>query len=332
MSSLTTWFSWSVSKPSDELPSIFPMPIAERDFIAIDVENIFLKILTDVSERTHGLKDDQKEMLFDSCLASENEKGLISLLAESMTNKSDLFLVIDSGVLRKATASEQVTIKADYKKQAYSSVGIYISFSKYIKTDMIKLYSALQYCTVSSLNKSMNVSKAIQFKMSDMRATVSLTDKAEVKEQALAIAKGIGDGKDAIIDAKDSIETAVPDLTAVKESIAFINQKMSFYLGLPESYITGIQADGLFAVGDVDQKNTERGLKSYYQSIIKPVFEALFKVKVSYKSQDFRQIESGLRALQAFDLASDELIPFDQKQKIINGLFDIEEKDQIEVR
>jgi hypothetical protein len=46
------------------------------------------------------------------------------------------------------------------------------------------------------------------------------------------------------------IETSNPDLTSVKEAINFINQKRSFYLGLPESYISGILAGGLGDSGE----------------------------------------------------------------------------------
>jgi hypothetical protein len=160
--------------------------------------------------------------------------------------------------------------------------------------------------------------------MKDLRSSTALNDKAQVEAQAKTVAKSLGDGKDVLLDADDTIETSNPDLTSVKESINFINQKRSFYLGLPESYIAGKLAGGLGDSGEADTKAIERGLKNYFYAIVKPVTKAVFDVDAEYKSQDFRMLEKGLNALQTLSLADDDLLSRDQKQMIINKLFDIE--------
>lgn len=326
MSSLTTWFGWKADTAEQSLPEIFPISITQNEFVKTDVINIFSKILTDVVERTHGLPDDLQSLLWDNCVKSQSSDGLITTLAKAMSDKKDLFLVYEKplNVLRKATVNEETRIRKDYETQGESAIGYYISFKNYVRADMVKLYSGLEYCTVSALNKSMNLSKAIQFKMSDLRASTSLTDKAEVKEQAQLIAQGLGDGKDVLLDAKDMIETSKPDLTSVKESIMFLNQKRAFYLGMPESYINGEQTGGLGTTGENDTKAIERGLKNYYFSILKPVLESVFQVKVRYKSQDFRQITQGLEALKTFELIGEDLISVENKTAIINQLFDFD--------
>jgi hypothetical protein len=331
MANMAEWFGWrnpgSVNTP--ELPDIFPLNLNKDSFILIDVMNIYSKILTDVSERTHGLSDDQMEVLWDNCLASESPFGLITLLAQAMSDKKELFLVYqpDLKLIRKATTAEQEQIKRDYAAQGESTVGVYVSFKNYHRTDMVRLYSGLEYCTVSALNKSMNLSKSIQFKMSDLRQSTGAFDKEEVFAQAQTVARGMGEGKDVLLDGKDTIETAKPDLTATKESISFIDQKRSLYLGLPAAYINGIQTGGLGTTGENDTKATERGLKNYFLSVIKPVFERLFKVKVQYKSQDFRQISQGLEALKTFELVTDDLISGENKRKVIDILFDFETEE-----
>jgi hypothetical protein len=325
--SLATYFGWSnVVTPTDtELPDIFPLTgVLKSDFIKTDVIAIYAKILTDVIERTHGLA-----LLWDNCLKSESEQGLISMLAIAMTEKADLFLVYNKevGVVRKATHDEKIKIEADYKKNAESSVGIFISFKKYTRTDMIMIYSGLEFCTISALHKSMNLSKAIQIKISDLRASVNLTDASIAKSQAQTIARGLGQGKDVYMDAKDVIETSKPDLESVKQAIGFLNQKRSFYLGLPESYINGIQTGGLGTTGENDTKAVERGLKSYYFAIIRPVVYALFNVKLDYKSQDFRQITQGLEALKTFELTGEEFLSSENKKRIVEGIFDVDPDD-----
>jgi len=326
---MANWFQslFQASASTDELPDIFPLQIAKTEFVQTDVINIYAKILTDVMERSHGLSDDLQALLWDNCLQSESSDGLITMIAKAMTDKKDLFLIYDSGLklVRKATNDEEGLIRDDYKKQGQSKIGVYVSFKNYSRSDMVKLYSALEYCTVAALNKEVNLSAALQIKMKDLRGSTALTDKAEVKEQALAIARGLSNGKDVLLDAGDIIETSDPSLEPVKQGIEFLNQKRAFYLGMPASYINGELVGGLNNDGSTDTKAVERGLKNYYYSIVKPVMKALFNVELTYKSQDFRMIDQGLNALQAFSLVDEELMNAEQKKRIINQLFDFAE-------
>lgn len=333
MSSLSTWFGWRVDASSEELPVIFPLQLAKKDFIEIDVLNIYQKILTDVLERTQGIPQDIQALLWDSCIQSESKDGLVTMLAKAMSEKKPLFIVYEPALklVRKATTDEESLIREDYKVKGESTVGIYLSFEKYHRTDMVRLYSALEYYTVSSLNKQSNLSAAIQFKMSDLRTSTGLIDKAEVKAQAKTIAGALANGGDILLDAKDEIITSTPQLDAINQSIEFLNEKRAFYLGMPKSYISGDQTGGIGSTGEGDVKATERGLKNYFFSIIKPVMRAVFGLEVTYKSQDFRMIDKALNALQSFSLVDDELLSLDQKKLIIDRLFDIEAESSDQV-
>lgn len=326
MSSLSTWFGWRVDASSEELPVIFPLQLAKKDFIEIDVLNIYQKILTDVLERTQGIPQDIQALLWDSCIQSESKDGLVTMLAKAMSEKKALFIVYEPALklVRRATTDEESVIREDYKAKGESALGIYVSFEKYHRTDMVRLYSALEYYTVSSLNKQSNLSAAIQFKMSDLRTSTGLIDKAEVKAQAKTIAGALANGGDILLDAKDEIITSTPQLDAINQSIEFLNEKRAFYLGMPKSYVIGEQTGGIGSTGEGDVKATERGLKNYFFSIIKPVMRAVFGLDVTYKSQDFRMIDKALNALQSFSLVDDELLSLDQKKLIIDRLFDIE--------
>lgn len=326
--SLADFFSFSTGgSPAQELPEIFPFPFPQSEFIRTDVENIFAKILTDVLERTHGLSEDQLKLLWDNCVQSESSDGLVSMLSKAMSAKQDLFLVYEKsvGVIRRATSEERTQIEADYRSKRESAAGVFISFKNYTRTDMVKLYSALEHCTITALYKSANLSKAVQLKFHDLRGSVALNDSSIAKAQAVTIAESLAKGFDIMLDSKDSVETASVDLEPVKESIQFLNQKRAFYLGLPASYITGEQTGGIGSTGENDTKSIERGLKNYYFSIVKPVLEALFNGKISYNSQDFRQIASSMEVLKTFALIDESLVSQETKQKIINKMLDLPE-------
>lgn len=328
--SLATFFNWNAVPTDSEIPDIYPMGIAEKEFVEADIITIYSKILTDVLERCQGLTDDQQALLWDNCVKSESSDGLITLLSKAMSDKKELFLVYEKkpvNVIRLATGDEAEKIRADYKLRASSETGIYISFKNNTRADIIKVYSALDFCTVSSLNKSMNISKAVQIKMADLRKSVGLADSAEVKTQGKAVATSLRNGKDILIDAEDTIETAKPDLTAVDASFSTINQKRAFYLGMPASYISGEQTRGLGDTGEGDQKAVERGLKNYYMSVMKPVLFAIFGVNITYKTQDFRQITQALEAMKTFSLCDEEFLTSENKKKVIEALLDIDPDD-----
>lgn len=328
--SMSSFFGFlGLSSTSDsELPEIFPLSLGVSEFVDTDVVQVYSKILTDCIERTQGIPEKVSPLLWDNFLQNESTDGLITLLACAMSNKKDLFLVYNPalGVLRIATNDESIQIKADYAREGSSSVGIFVSFKNYKRTDMVKIYSSMEYCVVASLNKMMNLSKAIQFKMSDMRGAVSLQDSSVAKEQAKAIAKSLSNGKDVMLDVKDEVSTNTPDISSIKESILFLDSKRCFYFGLPLSYITGEQTAGIGSTGEADTKAVERGLKQYFISILKPVMEALFGIKVTFKSNDFRQIGSALEAIKTFALVDDELLSKENKQLIISKLFDVDTK------
>ncbi len=316
----------TLTSNESELPDIFPLNVQLNFFVMTDIMNVYSKILTDCVERIEGIPEKIVPLLWDNFLQSESTFGLITLLADAMTEKKDLFLIYKSDIqlLRQATSNEANQIKIDYQRNGSSTLGIYVSFKNYCKTDMVKIYSSMEYCVVASLNKVMNLSKAIQYKMSDMRGAVSLVDSDVATEQARKIAIALSKGKDVMLDSKDEIVTGTPDISSIKESIAFLDGKKCLYYGLPLSYVNGEQTAGIGSTGEADTKAVERGLKQYYISILKPVIEAIFKITTSFKSNDFRQITSGLEAIKTFELVSDDFISKEDKKKIIGKLFDID--------
>lgn len=312
----------------DELPDIFPMPITFADFVAADMEMIFSKILTDVIERTNGIPEEIEAVLWDSCVMSNASDGLVTLLADAMVRRAELYLVLDAGVIREATNEEKTKIRSDYEKEAESSTGVYISFKNYRRSEMLEIYSGLEYCNIGSLHKSMNLSMAIQIKTSDLRASVSLADSGIASAQAVLLAKSLKEGRAVNIDAKDIIETAKPDIAATNASTTFVQSKRAFILGLPASYLSGDQTAGMGSSGDADTRAIERGLKPYFATIIKPVILGFFPdTDLVYKTQDTRQIGQGLEAMKTFDVTSNDLVTHDEKRLVLASLFDLETAD-----
>jgi hypothetical protein len=320
---------------NEELPDIFPLNVVQKDFTKMDILSTYTKILTDTIERTFGIPKQYENLLWDNCVQTEANDGLITLLASAMTDQRDLYLIYKPSVkvLRKATEKEEAQIRADYKEKGESETGVYISFRKYRRTEMLLIYSSFEYCVLGSLNKTLNISKAVQIKINDLRASVSLNDSEVAKAQGKSIASALSKGKDVMIDSKDEITSANPDTSSTEKAIGFLDAKRAFILSLPISYISGLQTAGIGSTGEADTKAIERGLKQYFVSIIQPVLKSLFGIETKFKSQDFRQMNTALEVLKTFDLVSEDNMSKEAKQEIVARVFELdpnEEKANIE--
>lgn len=326
----------SSSNNSGELPEIYSLSLKCQDFIREDILATYTRILTDAAERTHGLKDEQWRLLWDSCVQSQGGEGLITMLAHAMLNKADLFLVYKPSVniLRRADETERQQIERDYREKGESPVGTFISFRNYRKTDMLRVFSEMEYYILASLHKTVNLAKAVQLKFAELRATVGLSDSNKALDQARQIASALRNGKDIAIDAKDVITTSTPDIEPTREAIAFLDAKRAFHLSLPLAYISGLQTGGIGASGDADARAIDRGLRPYSLSILQPVYEEVFGVKtVEYRPEDQREIEAGLEVIKGLELVSDDLLSRETKRLLVARSFDVDpeaEADRIE--
>lgn len=326
-------FEFGAKSTEAALPPIYTMPITSNVFIDLDLKNLFKRILTDSIERIQGIPEAAQPLLWDSCLASNSSKGLVTLLAEAMVNKSELFLVYDksTGLVLKAKPDEERQIKDDYEKKASSSVGIYVNFKNNDKIDMIRFYSGLAFCTASSMYKSMNLANAIQIKPKDLRKSVSVANAGLAQAQGVAIAEALKKGKDVLIDAEDTIETAKMDSEPAKNMDDYIDRKLSLYIGMPAAWISNADGASLGDSGNRNSRDIERGLRIYYFSVWKPVLEALFGKKTSFKSEDFTNASLGLQALKDFELTDETYLSRENKTLLINRFFalpDNEDGDQ----
>lgn len=326
MSLLSQLFQFPTISTTVSLPSIYTLPVNELAFVETDIKTIYSKILTDTLERTSGLKDEQIQVLWDNCLQSETNKGLVSLLADAMATKKDLFLIYSKelGTLRLADTAEQDRIKASYASGKPVDGELFVSFKNHTKSDLIRFYSIIEYCMTAGLYKQSNVAQSLQFKMKNLRGSVSVNDKEEVKNQVKTMAESLGKGKDIYMDAEDEITTSAPPIEPINEGLALVQGKKCFYLGMPLSYVNGEITKGISDTGEGDSKAVERGLKAYYYSIIKPVIEAMFGIKTTFNTQDFRMITAANEVLKTFELVGEEYISAENKLAIINKLFGVE--------
>lgn len=328
------WFDFlnpkNANNSNNEIEALFPLSINCAHFIKNDILSTYQKILTDTVDRTFGVPKKAEQYLWDNVIEGDNHKGLITMLATAMTDKKDLYIVYKPGieVIREATREEQETIKADYEKNGKSSTGVFVSFKHYRRTEMLKIWSEFEWCLLGGMNKQLHLSQAVQIKINEMRASVSLQDSQVAIAQGRGIADALRKGNEIMIDKNDEIAMLGVNMDASKSSMEFLATKKSWILSLPASYLSGEQTAGIGSTGENDSRAIEAGLKQYFLTIIKPVFDLLFTIDCKFKSRDFRNITSALEVLKTFDLVSDDNLSRESKQEIIARVFDLDLDDE----
>lgn len=322
------------STSSNEIENIFPLALIKNDFIHNDIVSTYQKILTDTIDRTFGIPKAAQQFLWDNALVSENNCGLVSMLAQAMADQKDLFIVYKPsiGVIRKATFAEEQVIRADYQKDGSSKNGVYVSFKKYKRTMMFKIWSEFEYCLLAGMNKQLHISQAMQIKINELRSSVSLNDSTVAVAQAQSIASALKKGNDVMIDKNDEVAVLSVNMDASEKGMDFLAQKKAWILSVTAAYLSGEQTSGIGSTGENDSRALENGLKQYFLTIIKPVCDLLFDIDCKFRSRDFRDIASSLEVLKTFDLVSNENISQQAKQEIVARVFDLdldEEQKQI---
>lgn len=313
-----------------EIENIFPLSVVKDDFIRNDILSTYQKILTDTIDRAVGIPKQAQKYLWDNVADYQYNEGLITMLATAMTDTNDLYVVYKPsiGVIRKATRDEEQQIKSDYEKNGKSNVGIFISFRKYKRTVMLRIWSAFEYCLLGGMNKQLNLSKAMQIKINELRSSVALNDSEIAINQAKSISSALKNGNDVLIDKQDEISVLTVNTDASEKSMEFLANKKAWILSVTAAYLSGEQTGGIGSTGENDSRALENGLKQYFLSIIKPVCDMLFGVDVKFRSLDFRNMTTALEVLKTFDLVSDENISRESKQEIVARVFDLDLKEE----
>ncbi|MDR3243500.1 MAG: hypothetical protein LBT79_01995 [Elusimicrobiota bacterium] len=307
-------------------PFAFDKCIKQNDFVSISVEALYRKILTDCYAKSAYIAPDNQKFYWDTVVKSYGknnaDKGLISLLANAMSQQQDLFVVFQNDVLRAANFEEQRKIQEAFKdkKQPFKN-GFWFSFTDYKLTSIIKTLDVFQYILLTATYTSINISKSIQLHISKLREDISKSEKASATEQAKQITEGMKDGKSILIDLLDKIELAKIDMTPTKTGIEFINGLKAYYLNAPLSYVCGQLLQGISTTGESDNIAVERCIEGFFHTIFKPVSDEIFKSNISFVSDNWRMLQAASDLIKTLEMTTSDTINPTIKENIVNSIF-----------
>lgn len=295
----------------------FALALASADYIKLATKALYKKILTDCLTRTDGLKENTLQLYSDSCLATEVNEGLISILVNHIYQKDKGYIIYDPALnlLRETKdQKEREQIAAGQLKNA-----VVCDFSKFTEKDLIALFYSLIFSTLSGLNTQINISKTLLFKFKDLRKLVSKAAADSLIPDAKKLNEALKNGKSIMIDAEDLIEAMKLDIGPINTAQEFLQGQIAGIINQPISYITGALSSGLSNTGEADSSANERGLLNYFYSILKPVSDQLFGVDVKFISNNWRVFSEKLNALPIIETS--EYISEENKTKFAEDIF-----------
>ncbi|MDR3112767.1 MAG: hypothetical protein LBU09_00140 [Endomicrobium sp.] len=312
-------------KFSFDNPFAFSEKMTEDVFVDYCIENIYKKILTDCFAKAGGIRPEIKKFYWDSVVKSYAKSntgtGIITKISKAMAKKSELFWIYKSEVLRDADAAEAQAIQNAFNEGKEYKDGFWFSLKEYTLTDILKVLYSFQYVILSATYTGINVSKAIQVKIKDLRNLVADSEKISAIKQAAEIVAGMKDGKGVILDVLDMIETAKIDMQPTEIAIKFINGMIAFYLNAPMSYINGILTQGISTTGESDSIAVERCLEGFFNSIFKPITDEIFELDIVFISDNWRLLLAGCDVVKTLEMTSDDNLPPEVKQNVYKAIF-----------
>lgn len=306
-----------------DLNAPFQLIMNEANFIQTETKELYKNLLIECYNKSAGLSAKQSSAMWDNFdrLNDKTTAGFIGLIAEAMTEKAIVYIVYDetSGVIRKATSQEQAEIRKDYKEKAKSSVGVMANFTKYDKTDVIKLYYALLYNVVDGLNVSINVMKAIKYLADKLREKISKASSEDIINQAKAIVNNLRDGKPVLLDANDKLESTTLDIKPVESAVDFITGRIAGEMRVSLSYVNGKMTSGISSTGEADEQANERGIEILFNSVFKPCADSLFNTDIKFISDNYYRLKAYSNILPSIE--SSDLINDQQKADFVKEMF-----------
>ena len=275
-----------------DLVNPYTLDVEQRVFVDFQTSLLYQKILKRCYAKSKGLSDEQALNLWDSVELSNAKHGTITLISHAMTTKQELILVNDSGIVRIADNKEAEEIKKAYEKgEKTPQNSVYMNFSKYTMTDIIKVYMGLIYDIMGGAKTNLGLAKALQIKISDLRKLIAASSSENPSEQAKAIAEGLRKGLSVAIDAGDKIETTQLQTQPVVDGLKLVYGCLASILGVSTSFICGELTSGMAVTGEADVNANEDGIKDFFNSVFKPIHDKLFNVKLTFKTDNWRKIK-----------------------------------------
>jgi hypothetical protein len=291
---------------------IFSMDITKEKFVEAYTKDLYKKILVDCANKTVSLDEKIEKVLFDNVLASENQKGLISYIADGLydCSKITLFYYPKQDIISNTELANDVKNK-----------GVQLDFSNNYKNKVLKVYIGMIFDILSNFSTALNISKSLNYKIQDLRTLIDKDTIKDVENQSRKIIEAIKKGESVAIDKGDEVVLSSFDIAPAKQAIEEINKLIAGVMGLPISYINGELSTVIASSSNNESVAINRGIKNYWTSIFAPCVSQIFGKNISFQKDILTTLTNSIQVLQFLEMT--ELIDEKQKKILVNDILEI---------
>lgn len=302
-----------------ELEVMYPLSYEVIKFKLWYIRQLYNRILTDCRNKSNGIKEENESIFYDSFMSTEMPQGLIGLLSKAMAEKQKIYLVYKSGVLSEANQEEQNAIDDKIKNKQKLKNEAVCDFKEFEMTKLLDVAAELMFTALQAANTGMKLSQAVLLRVKDLRSTVAQANSIEPVEQGKVLVRAVKAGKAGMQDAADDLVMPKFDIDPTNKSVSFINGFAASVIGMPLSYVNGALTTGISTTGEADEIAVDRGLKYFYRSIFKPVYEALTSDTITFRPDNWRKLAAVSNLIPVIE--STDLIDESKKKELVGELF-----------
>jgi hypothetical protein len=290
----------------------FNMNISKGKFVESYAKDLYKKILVDCMNKTNNLDEKIEKVCFDNVLSSENQKGLISYIADGLydCSKITLFYYREQDIISDRELTENI-----------ENQGVKLDFSENYKNEVLKIYIGMIYDVLSNFATALNVSKSLNYKIQDLRILIDKGTIKDVEKQSIKIVEAIKKGESVAIDKGDEISISSFDIAPAKNAIEEINKLIAGLIGLPLSYVSGELSTVIASSSNNESVAINRGIKNYWTSIFAPCVSQIFGKNISFQKDILTTLTNSIQVLQFLEMT--ELIDEKQKKILVNDILEI---------
>ena len=303
-----------------DLANPYALAVKRDLFVNFKTSILYQKILKRCYAKSTGLSDEEAQNLWDSAELSNAKYGIISLVADAMTYKKELILVNDAGIVRVADTNEAEKIKKDYATNGKSSAGVYMNFSKYTLSDIIKVYMDLIFDIMGGAKVNLGLAKALQYKISEMRKLIAESSSESPMKQAKEMVEALKDGKSVALDGQDNIMTTPLQTAPVVDALKMVYGLLASEIGVSISFVAGELTSGMAVTGEADVNANEDGIKDFFNSVYRPIISKLFNKEIKFKTDNWRKVKEYAQVIPYVE--SSMYMSEDQKKQFFEFIFD----------
>lgn len=277
------------------------MSIEQKKFVSTLVRSFYERVLFHVLSNVQ-LDEKQYHEVMASCSDrfSPASIGLVRHVAYAMTEKRR------SIIEKQKLPDGSYIFKANTMLDEDSADVIVLDFSKFDQADILREYYAILFSAMDGAAKGVKISQGLMVyieKLSELLA--DKRTRAAVQEQVDAVSDAVRKSGTGYLSDGSRVEFPKFDVEPTDKTKDFIYKQISNVTGYALSFVNGEGGSAMSDTGESDRKQNRAADEVYFNSIINPILQAVFREKAYSMKPDPEMLYRFAELAPAIELNGD---------------------------